>query len=137
VMAEVGVAEAAEMLGVSAERVRQLAAAARIPARRVNSTWLIDASRLDRFRPVARPLVPRMAFALDAMAEGQDAELERRDAYRARGLLDRLRETSDPGALLRSWMAARATTVTLDAHAPAGLADDRRILPSGISAPVA
>jgi len=43
---EVGISEAAQRLGVSAERVRQLIHADKLPARRVSGRFLIDESAL-------------------------------------------------------------------------------------------
>jgi excisionase family DNA binding protein len=43
---EIGTTEAANVLGVSSERVRQLAAAGRLPARRVGGRWLVNRADL-------------------------------------------------------------------------------------------
>ena len=72
-MANVSVAEAARRLGVSVPRIHQRIVDGSLRAERVGSQWVIDELSLLRVaehRTPGRPLSPRSAWALIAMAEG-------------------------------------------------------------------
>jgi hypothetical protein len=136
VMEGISVAEAAGRLGVSAARVRARIAAGDLPARKVAGRWLLDPYEVarDEPRPGGRPLSPRMAWALIALAEGGeplDVSAPERSRLRRR-LRDEptLRELAD---LARR----RARTHRLRAHPgalPRALAWPGAV-PTGASAP--
>lgn len=74
---EAGVPEAATQLGVSPERVRQLIHDGVLPASRVSGRWILDSGDVRRLvgpRPPGRPLAPRTAWGLLALAEGRVPE---------------------------------------------------------------
>jgi excisionase family DNA binding protein len=124
---DVGVAEAAEVLGLSARRVRALAEAGEIPARRVGRTWVLDLDRRQPPRPPGRRLSARSAWAVLGLGyEG----LSRSERQRARERQMRLAELP-PQALVR-----RAAVHRLVAHPAAlsRLADDPRVVLGGVSA---
>ena len=105
-MTFVGVQEAANRLGVSPRRVRQMIADRRLPAQRIGRAWAIDEVALDRTasRPAHRPWKPASAWAVLAAADGQVPQgIPAHEKHRARkrlghGLLavaDRLCERAD------------------------------------------
>lgn len=65
------------MLGVSAERVRQLINSGRLDARRISGRWLVDPGSADRLarreRRAGRPWAPARAWGLLALAAGRNA----------------------------------------------------------------
>jgi excisionase family DNA binding protein len=95
-MANVSVAEAAKRLGVSVPRIHQRIADGSLRAERIGSQWVVDELSLLRVaeRKVAgRPLSSRSAWALIALAEGDDealAELAPVERARAKARLDEL-----------------------------------------------
>ena len=133
---EVSVREAARQLRLSSRRVRALAAAGRIPARRIDErTWVvdIDAARrrpYDR-RASGRPLSPRSCWAILAVAEGREPlGLSASERARARARAAVLAEAA-PGSL-----AGRAALHRLTGHRGVleRLADDGRLVLGGASA---
>lgn len=73
---EVGVDEAADRLGLSRHRVRDLIRSGHLPARQVAGRWVVDTSDLDRVgenRSPGRPLSPRMAWGLVGLLDAGDA----------------------------------------------------------------
>src|SRR3546814_20955883 len=72
---ELLVPDAADRLGVSAGRVRDLIRSGDLPARQVAGRWFIDAADIEaaKGRPPGRPLSPRMAWGLISMVESGDA----------------------------------------------------------------
>lgn len=128
--------EAARQLRLSSRRVRALAAAGRIPARRIDErTWVVDieAARrgpYDRRAP-GRPLSPRSCWAILAVAEGREPlGLSASERARARARAAVLADSA-PGLLAR-----RAAPHRLAAHAGVleRLADDGRLILGGASA---
>lgn len=93
-MERIGVAEAAGVLGVSAERVRQLIKAGRLDARQVSGRWLVDPGSADRLahrqRHAGRPWAPARAWGLLALSAGRTAPwLPESDVGRLREVLAR------------------------------------------------
>src|SRR5262245_54718774 len=77
-MANVSVAEASRLLGVGVARVHQRIAEGSLRAERVGSQWIVDELSLLRVaesRSPGRPLSARSAWALVALAEGDDEAL--------------------------------------------------------------
>lgn len=84
----IGVAEAAEELGVSARRVRQMLAEGVLDGERVGRAWILDRDRVRRhagLRPeVGRPWSPASAWAVLALADGEEVDLSPVQRSRAR-----------------------------------------------------
>lgn len=87
-MSMFGVADAAEQLGVSARRVRQMLADGVLDGERVGRAWIIEREQLRRVaevRPeVGRPWSPASAWAVLALADGEEVDLSPVDRSRAR-----------------------------------------------------
>ncbi len=128
--------DAARLLGVHPGRVRQLVAAGQLEAHKVGGRWLLPASavvdRHDAQRPAGRPLSPRAAWGLLAVAAGQRASwLSPSEERRARARA--------AGWPLEHWAWAcqrRSEVHRLHAHSSVlrRLADDERVVRSGGSA---
>jgi excisionase family DNA binding protein len=77
-MASVSVAEAARSLGVGVSRIHQRIADGSLRAERIGSQWVVDELSLlrvaERHRP-GRPLSARSAWAIIALAEGDEESL--------------------------------------------------------------
>lgn len=77
-MASVSVAEAAKSLGVGVSRIHQRIADGSLQAERIGSQWVVDELSLlrvaERHRP-GRPLSARSAWAIIALAEGDEESL--------------------------------------------------------------
>jgi excisionase family DNA binding protein len=84
----VGVVEAAEMLGVSDRRVRQMLADGVIAGERVGRAWVIDADQVwsakAQLPEVGRPWNASSAWAVLALAGGEDPDLDPIERSRAR-----------------------------------------------------
>lgn len=136
----IGVAEAAQRLGVSRQRVLQMIVDERLPAQRIGRAWSIKESDIARRRvPVGRPLAAGMTRGLLELAAGIRPDRSPRDVSRLRAHLVRLaRESSSDGdaaGLLRSWLPGRAARQEVSiaaADLPAVRADDRLVL-TGVS----
>jgi hypothetical protein len=131
---EISVREAARQLGLSPRRVRVLAAAGRLPARRIDERhWVVDvdaARRAHSRRLAGRPLSPRSCWAILALAEGWDLiGLSASERQRARGRLAAL------GDLPPRALSARAISHRFAGHRGVlgRLADDDRLVLSGAS----
>lgn len=124
---ELAVAEAAERLEVSSRRVRALAAAGRLPARRVGRAWLISLDEHAPERPRGRRFSARAAWGVLGVGEER---LSRSERQRARQRRERLLDLP-PSAL-----ANRAEVHRLYAHPSVlpRLQADPRFLASGVSA---
>lgn len=133
---EIDVREAAGRMGVSERRVRQLAAADRLPGRRLGGRWLVDEVAAFDSRPVARPMSERMAWAMVAAISGDDAhDISPTERHRVSSKHRRLTASPDAAHLLRSWLPRRSELRKLSAS-PQDLDElrsDPRALLSGIS----
>lgn len=119
-MNSVAVAEAAEVLGVSRQRVVQLIHAGRLPAERLGRSWAIPYESLAVLtgarRPHVRPMSARMARAMvDLMGQqyGEPAGpawagVSGRDRSRLRDRWAQLRSSPNAAGLLRAWLPARS-----------------------------
>lgn len=106
-MSLMSAAEAADVLGVSARRVRQMLLDDDLRGRRIGSRWVVDSADVERMsdrRPVpGRPWSASMAWAFLALADGRSAELSAINRHRLNGRLEegvlphlaRLRSRSD------------------------------------------
>lgn len=94
--------EAAQRLGVSERRARTLAANGLIPARKVGTTWVVDAAtaRPGRGRPLAQMAQQHLTEALHNRSL---AGLRGHDRTRTAHRLRLLRSASDPAVVLRRW----------------------------------
>jgi excisionase family DNA binding protein len=144
-MAYVSVTEAANSLGVGVSRIHQRIADGSLRAERIGSQWVVDELSLLRVSErtkAGRPLSPRSAWAIIALAEGDHDSLgalapaEQARARRRLGALLRLADESPKreedvraiAAALRSQLQHRARREfrkAADADLP-GLRNDRR-----------
>jgi len=132
------VAEAAQYLGLSEQRIRALISAHRLPASRVGSRYFIERADLLAYRSKehfpGRPMNLRNAWALLARLGGrEDAEAASpRSHYRLQHLL------RDPDARLRALSDAEPRSEVHQWRVLASdipkLLDDRRLVLSGLSA---
>ena len=124
---DVSVAEAARALGLSPRRVRALARAGQIPARRVGRAWVVHLDPRLPPRSPGRRLSARSAWAV--LGLGHEG-LSRSERQRARERQVRLADLP-PAALGR-----RAEVHRLVAHPAAlrRLEDDPRVVLGGVSA---
>ncbi|MCP4227900.1 MAG: helix-turn-helix domain-containing protein [Actinomycetia bacterium] len=135
-MSVLGVAEAAAELRVSPRRVRQMLADGGLVGERVGRVWVIEPEqlrRVERHRPaVGRPWSPVSAWAVLALAGGEDPDLSPVERSRARkrlaqgleGVVGRLASRAD-----RRWFYGHPGVFDR-------LADDREVVRAGISAVV-
>lgn len=131
---EIALVEAARMMGVSAERARQLAREGRLGARLVGGRWLVDAASVPSASRRGRPMSSRIAWALVEISSGGSAEwIEARESYRLRQALGRLVADDEPELLLRSWLASRADRELLSASEIDAVRADPRLVLSGVS----
>lgn len=134
-------AEAALRLKISERRVRALLEEGRISGQRVSGRWVIDESNVSRYQPGApagRPLSERSAwqFALHA-GRLPPPDLSPVEKHRLKRRLERLRESPNPVALIRSLLANRAEKAELSSSPVdlPGLRADPRLRLSGVSHP--
>ncbi len=128
--------EAAARLGVSERRVRERIAVGDLRARRVGRAWVLEEAQLARSDRLGRPMSRRVAWAfLDLLAGGSGDGVTQPEQSRLRRKRELLLSSSNPAALLRSWLPSRALVQRWSAAAadlPA-LRDDERIVLSGLS----
>ena len=129
-----GVADAAAELGVSPRRVRQMLAKGVLAGEHVGRAWVIDAEQLRQFehrRPeVGRPWSPMSAWAVLALADGEEPDLSPVERSRARkrlaqglaGVASRLGARAE-----RQWFYAHPGVIDRLAEAP-------QVVRAGISA---
>lgn len=132
----VPVADAAQQLGLSQQRVRALVADGELPARKVAGRWLVERSAVEKRmrepRLAGRPFSPQQAWGLLALAEGEPAPwLDASSRSRLRRQLrdHQIRE-------LLPALCRRARRVELRAH-PSDLprlAKESDVVRSGVSA---
>ncbi|QIK73275.1 helix-turn-helix domain-containing protein [Propioniciclava coleopterorum] len=138
------VSEAAERLGLSSSRVKQMLVAGDLPGERVGHVWVLNErdvrDAIARWRPRGRPLSQQMAAGLvDLLAqqfgstEGRAwLALDNRNRSRLRSHLRALRGADHPAALLRALapnVSERRTFHYTDPLQP--LLDDGRLLAGG------
>lgn len=131
VLMEVSVAEAAEVLGVSPQRVRTLIHDGRLRARQVAGRWLVDGASLPRAPRRSRPMSPRGAWQI--LEDSQPVDLTPEAAYRWRARRQRLARDPEPERLLMSWVASRASRVVFESRDPESVLDDPRVIRAGLS----
>ncbi len=133
------VAEYAREHGVSPTRVRQLASAGRIQARKSAGVWLIDNPIGTSERRSSRPLSARMSAGLIALLSGLPAPsmLSSSEITRVRSYIERLRNREGADVLISSWLHGRAERLSLRAplHQVAPLLTDSQVSPSGVCDP--
>lgn len=149
-MSVLGVAQAAEELGVSERRVRQMLADGVLAGERVGRVWVIDASQLPAVerlrRQVGRPWSASSAWGVLALADGKDPGLSPVEKSRARkrlgngleGIVGRLAARAEvqrfyahPGVLDR---LARADEVVLGGASAAAEYDVDLLARDGVEA---
>jgi excisionase family DNA binding protein len=123
------VREAAEQLGVSSARVRQLISAGSLPARRSSAGWLIRADVVaDRSGSAraGRPVSPRTAWAILCVLSSALAPAaakppgcmagDRRLKHQALQLLSAMRDPADDPGRWRMLLSSRGPTERMWAH---------------------
>lgn len=136
-MTRIGVADAAEQLGVSPQRVRAMISARQLDAESVAGRWFIEVASLPlRRRQAGQPYSSRIAWAVIGLAEGElTGLLSPSERSRVRGRLRKLIDDSDAVASLPALLARRGRKMRLSASEPDGLLEDGRFVPSGRSDP--
>lgn len=121
-MSYVSVREAAEVLGISRQRVNQLIHAGQLEAQRVGRSWSIPESALKAYqasrRLGVRPMSERVARGMvdligQRFGEEQGAswvELPHRERSRLRQRWGQLYASDHPASLLRAWLPNRCHT---------------------------
>ncbi len=142
-MDELSVAEAAQILGVSARRVRALLESGLLPGRQVGGRWLLHAYEVDQRRQRhsegGRPLSQASAWHLLAALSGAEdglSELAAPTRSRARTRARDLRKSEEIATKWPHVVSNRAAPASFYAH-PSVLADliaDPRVVRSGVSA---
>ena len=135
---EVGVHEAALMIGVSDRRARAMLAAGQLPGRQVAGRWLVEEADLPRSRASARPMSPRLAWALIGLVSGDDPDdVAPSERTRLRQKRQQLLDDADAPRLLRSWLRRRVERrqLSIAARDLDELRSDARVLLSGLSDP--
>jgi len=133
-MSVLSVVDVAEELGVSPRRVRQMLADGVFSAERVGRAWVIDAEQLrqvEHRRPeVGRPWSPKSAWAVLALADGEEPDLSPVERSRARKRL-----AQGLGGVARR-LGARAERRRFYAHPGVldRLAEAPQVMRAGISA---
>lgn len=132
----VSVSEAASRLNVHPSRVRAMAQAHQLDAKKVAGRWLIDPASLERrcesIVAEGRPYSPANAWALLCLAEGQPVD------WVSRSALSRLRSNLRSRGLLElaPRLRARANIMRLRAHPSAlpRIAQEPGVVKAGVSA---
>jgi excisionase family DNA binding protein len=128
---EIGVAQAAKVLGVSDRHVRDLIADNRVAARQVAGRWLVDEASLPSAPRRSRPMSAANAWRLLVESRASSAK----QAYLRRRALDRLAHDREPERLLASWVASRARRMSYSSRKPEALLEDPAFVASGLSDP--
>lgn len=134
---DLSVADFAHERGISRQRALALIHSGQIDARRIGRAWVIDQRELNRRVREGRPLSGRMSeIVIDVISGRPRPDLSSQDRFFASRYLDRLRSSDSPASLIHSWMKSRHVEV-IDVAANlvdlAQLAQDNRVLPSGVS----
>lgn len=147
-MSDVSVAKAAEVLGVSRQRVNQLIRDRQLVAHRVGRNWSIPEAALESHqasrRPGVRPMSERVARAMVDLigqrlgeASGPSwEELPHRERSRLRQRWQQLAASRHPASLLRAWLPNRCHAQRFSYQGDAqGLFADSRLTPGGVAHP--
>lgn len=140
----IGVAEAAERIGRSERRVRDLIASGRLPAERIGSNWILDDADVAAFEPrLGRPMSEKNAWGLIDILDGREpdglsaAEISRLRRRRNELVHVAKAEPGQAAPVLRSWLVRRADRCLFRAS-PIDLPDirsDSELVASGVSDP--
>lgn len=132
---KVGVAEAAEMLGVSPQRVRAMIAADRLDAEQLAGRWLVESASFPTGqRRSGQPYSPRMAWALMTLADGQPVpHLSQSEQSRLRSRWQKLLGNHEAATYLPALLSRRGRKMRMSAPEPDALLEDPRFVRSGRS----
>jgi excisionase family DNA binding protein len=117
--------EAAEILGVSSERVRQLAQSGKIPARRTSAGWIVPISAVANLQLPGRGrlITPKTAWqvitVLDMranIAAAREIIADRRARYRIMGLIDDLPDPEKQPGPWHRVLGGRGYSTRMRAH---------------------
>jgi excisionase family DNA binding protein len=142
-MDDISVAEAAEILGVSARRVRALLESGQLRGRRVGGRWLLSVRDVEQRQRGShgggRPLSSASAWHMLAMLSGAEDSLSELPAPARSRARSRARDICGPGEIEDKWphvLANRAHLVNYYGHPSvlAALLVDSRVVRSGVSA---
>lgn len=134
----IGVRQAAERLGVSRQRVLAMIKSGSLRAVREGRDWRIDPADLPKQPNQSRALSARMAWSLvELSADSPSLNLASSERKRLIEYWNRLGNSEHPAHLLRSWMRSRAQRRCFQARDLDYLRDDERLMPSGLSSPLA
>lgn len=139
-----GVPELAKRLDIAESRARALVASGRIRGLRVGGRWIIDdADAVDYRRASAgRPLTESGSWQfIEAVHDSSHIaalDLDPVERHRLHRRIARFKESTDPVTMMLSLLKHRADKVLLSANPSdlAGLLEDCRLRPSGVSHPV-
>jgi excisionase family DNA binding protein len=142
-MDDLSAAEAAQVLGVSARRVRALLESGHLPGRQVGGRWLLSSRDIEQRQQAphegGRPLSQASAWHILAVLSGAEDSLSELPAPARSRARSRARDMREPGEITTKWpniLSKRAHSVNLYGH-PSVLADllaDPRVVRSGVSA---
>lgn len=142
-MDDLSVAEAAQVLGVSARRVRALLESGQLPGRQVGGRWLLPSRAVEHRQEMphkgGRPLSQASAWNTLAVLSGAEDSLDDLPAPARSRARSRARDLARPDEIASNWpcvLANRARSGRFYGH-PSVLDDllaDPRIVRSGISA---
>jgi len=135
----ISVAEAADFLGVSQRRIRQLIALGSISAEKKGNLWLMEYRDLRSFKPLGRPFPPKTAYLFAQFVE--NGNLESTSAkYRLNKYLQQLKDslTENPDGeetakLISTWLNARGKRLPMYCKNLVKLSKDSRFIAGGVS----
>src|SRR5262249_38415584 len=136
-ISDLTVSEAAQELGTSMRRVRQLIEAGELGGRRTAAGWLISADDVAaRSAKVGRPVSAPTAWTAALLLDEQKPEVDRRLPHRARRLLSQLPEPTDSPKAWTQFFARRAERRPMWAHSGTleALSTDRKASLGGAAA---
>lgn len=132
----VSVSEYAARQNISPRRVQAMIRDGQLTADRIGGRYVIADRELNRSPNVARPMSARMAWAfIDVLSGDKPRGVSANERVRLRAREGKLRGSSSPAQLLRSWLSGRAERQEYRI-APADIVDfrsDPRFHASGIS----
>lgn len=144
-MDDLSVAEAAQVLGISARRVRALLQCGQLPGRQVAGRWLLPSRAVEYRQEMphegGRPLSQASAWNILAVLSGAEDSLNNLSAPARSRARSRARNLRRPDEIASKWphaLASRARSDRFYGH-PSVLEDllaDPRVIRSGISAAI-
>jgi len=123
---------AAQIMGVSPLRVRQMIEAGKLPATNVSGRYMLRVETLRMPRAAGRPLSHDVAWDVLALAAGKVPEgLTPRERAQRGGVLEAIARDEDPARGARTLLAARARRHFFASVDPSTLLEDDRVAVTG------